>query len=159
MLQNLRDQSGNWVFKLLLITIAASFFIFGIGDMVRGIFSHRPVAVVGSKDIAMEELDAEMRHDFRRIQAQRQGNTSLQELVGAGFIDTVLKRIINRNILTQEMDRLQLTASENVIRNNIQTMEPFMENGRFDHTKFQSILKNAGLNQKNLVPQLQVYLL
>ncbi len=155
MLQNLRDQSGNWIFKLLLITIAASFFIFGIGDMIRGIFSHRPVAVVGNKDVTMEELDAEMRHDFRRIQVQRQGNITLQELVSVGFIDKILERIINRNILTQEMDRLQLTVSENVIRNNIQSMEPFMENGRFDHTKFQSILKNAGLSQKNLVSDMR----
>jgi len=154
-LQNLRDQSGNWIFKLLLITIAASFFIFGIGDMIRGIFSHRPVAVVGNKDVTMEELDAEMRHDFRRIQVQRQGNITLQELVSVGFIDKILERIINRNILTQEMDRLQLTVSENVIRNNIQSMEPFMENGRFDHTKFQSILKNAGLSQKNLVSDMR----
>jgi len=103
----------------------------------------------------MEELDAEMRHDFRRIQVQRQGNITLQELVSVGFIDKILERIINRNILTQEMDRLQLTVSENVIRNNIQSMEPFMENGRFDHTKFQSILKNAGLSQKNLVSDMR----
>ena len=154
-LQNLRDKSGNWVFKLLLLTIASSFFIFGIGDMIRGIFSHRPVAIVGTKDIAMEELDAELRHDFRRIQAQRQDNITLQELVGAGFIDKILERIINRNILAQEMERLQLTASENVIRDNIQNMEPFMENGRFNHTKFQSILKNVGLNQKNLVSDMR----
>lgn len=123
--------------------------------MVRGIFSHRPVAVVGNKDIAMEELDAEMRQDFRRIQAQRQSSFTLQDLIGAGFIDKILERIVNRNILTQEMDRLQLTASENAIRNQIQSMEPFTENGRFDHTKFESIMKNVGLNQKNLVSDMR----
>ena len=151
MLQNLRDQSGNWFFKLILITIAASFFIFGIGDMIRGIFSHQAVAVVGNKDISMAELDAEVRHEFRRLQAERQGSITLQELIGIGFVDKILERIINRSVLSQEMDRLQLTASENVIRNNIKSMDPFMENGRFDHEKFQSILKHAGLNQKNLV--------
>ena len=151
MLQNLRDQSGNWVFKFILITIAASFFIFGIGDMIRGIFSHQSVAVVGNKDISMAELDAESRHEFRRIQAERQNNITLQDLIGIGFVDQILERIINRNVLTQEMDRLQLTASENTIRHNILSMEPFMENGRFDHEKFQSTLKNAGLNQKSLV--------
>jgi peptidyl-prolyl cis-trans isomerase D len=150
-LQNLRDQSGNWFFKFILITIAASFFIFGIGDMIRGIFSHQSVAVVGNKDISMAELDAEVRHEFRRIQVERQGSITLEELIKIGFVDKILERIINRTVLTQEMERLQLTASENVIRNNIQSMEPFMENGRFDHEKFQSILKNAGLNQKGLV--------
>lgn len=151
MLQNLRDQSGNWFFKLILLTIAASFFIFGIGDMIRGIFSHQAVAVVGNKEVSMAELDAELHHEFRRIQAERQGNITLQELIKVGFVNKVLERIINRSVLTQEMDRLQLTTSENVIRQNIQSMEPFMENGRFDHEKFQSTLKSAGLNQKNLV--------
>ncbi|MDP2193769.1 MAG: SurA N-terminal domain-containing protein, partial [Alphaproteobacteria bacterium] len=155
MLEKLRNQSNSWLFKGLLIIIAASFFIFGIGDMIRGIVSHRPIATVGKGEISMQQLDANLRQQLKQIQAKTNQQISLNDLVKMGLVDKVLDNMVSRLVIEQEMDRLGLVVSENVIRDSIYAMEPFQRDGQFDSEKFNTLLKNAGVNQKVIVDDIR----
>ena len=155
MIQNLRYYSQSWFFKAFLAVIVFCFVFIGVGDLIRSFIYDRPIAVVGKHTISQEEFDRALRVELRRIQMATKSQISLQDLNQFGFVEKVLDRLIAQHLLDQEMDRMGITASENIIRNNARSMEPFLRDGQFDPSQFKSVLRNAGITEQAFVQDIK----
>lgn len=155
MIQSLRYYSESWFFKAFLTLIVFCFVFIGAGDVIRSIMFDRPIATVGKHSISQEEFDRTLRNDIARIQEATKSQLTINDLNQFGFIEKVLERLIAQHLLQQEIERLGITISENTIRNNARTMEPFLQDGQFDPTQFKTVLKRVGLTEQALVQDIR----
>lgn len=151
MLQNIRDNSGKWFVKVIFGLIVASFLVFGIGDMIRGIIMYRPIVKIGSHTIATDEFSHRVSQEFSRIQSLTKGKFTPSQLKDMGVVDNFLEKMIEESLIDQEYERLGLVASNALIKNNVQRMEQFQTNGQFDHSRYENMLKEYGLSERMLV--------
>ncbi|CAO5683300.1 MAG: Peptidyl-prolyl cis-trans isomerase D [Holosporales bacterium] len=155
MIQNLRRYSDSWLFKGLLSVIVLCFVFFGVGDLIRNIIYDRPIAKVGSHSISMEELDRALKSEIQRLSAIRKSPVSIAELNQFGFVEKTLDRLVAQHLLEQEVSRLKIVASDNVIRQNIKSLQPFLKDGQFDSVQFKTILQNVGISEQMLVKDIR----
>lgn len=155
MIQSLRYYSESWLFRAFLAIIVFCFVFIGAGDLIQSFVYDRPIATVGKHTISQEEFDRTLRNDIARIQATTKSQVTIQDLNKFGFVEKVLERLIAQHLLQQEIQRLGITASQNTIRNNARTMDPFLQDGQFDPTQFKTVLKRAGLTEQVLVQDIR----
>lgn len=151
MIQNLRQYADNWYFKGFLGLVVFGFVFLGVGDLIRSLVYDRPIAVVGDSSISMEELDRTLRTELKRIQVTQKIQVNLSDLEQYGFIEKMLEKLIAQHVLTQELERLHVVASDTTIQNNVKNLQPFLKDGVFDPALFDTFLKNTGLTEQGLV--------
>lgn len=151
MLQTLRDNTGKWFIKILLGAIIASFALWGISDVVRNYFIDHNVAKVGSRSISYEEFTKVMRQEEVRIHSITKGKISSEQLRSEGLHNMVLTKLINQISLEQEVVRLGLAASDNLLRDQIHSMPIFHNNGTFDRERFSNILQSSNINEGEFI--------
>jgi peptidyl-prolyl cis-trans isomerase D len=155
MLQQIRDHSGKWFVKIIFGLIVASFMIFGIGDLVRGVINHKPVAKVGDQNIYMEQYAQEIQRETSRIQSMSKGKISSDQLKQMGFYTNLLDKMIERQAINLEFARLNLLVSNATIKNNVKSLKEFQNNGQFDYSKYEEMLKQAGISERMLVQDMR----
>ncbi|CAO4839886.1 MAG: Peptidyl-prolyl cis-trans isomerase D [Holosporales bacterium] len=151
MIQNLRQYADNWYFKGFLGLVVFGFVFLGVGDLIRSLVYDRPIAVVGDSSISMEELDRTLRTELKRIQVTQKVQVNLSDLEQYGFIEKMLEKLIAQHVLTQELERLHVVVSDTTIQNNVKSLQPFLKDGVFDPSLFDTFLKNTGLTEQGLV--------
>lgn len=162
MLQKLRDNSGNWLVKVLLVGVAVSMAAWGIGDVIRNYVYNKPVAKVGADSISREELFFELKKAISSIQARTKNKFSMDEIRKLGVEKQVLESIINRSAFRQEIKSLGLSISDNSLKNFIHGAPLFQdESGKFSRERFNEVLRksNLGLNEQGFLNYLKENLL
>ena len=90
-----------------------------------------------------------------RLRAQL-GTIDSAQLKQLGVIDTLLNQLIERLLLDQEVARLQLDVSDEVVRNAIYDNPAFRgPDGRFDRAQFNQMLMMNRLSEEQLVARLR----
>lgn len=148
MLQVFRDHAHKWFVKILLWLIVLSFGLWGIGDIIYKFFAHRPVVTVGKHDISREELSHHLQKESARINEMTKGQVTAQQLKEIGMHTSVINRLVSQLVLSDELDRMNLGASDELLKEQIQQMPAFQTDGRFDANKFLSVLQQQGMNER-----------
>ncbi len=156
MLQAIRSRAASVVVKALFVLLILSFGIWGIGDIFRNHSPETVVATVGDRDIRAEELQNALRPVMERLSARLGSPIDLQQAKKLGVIDEVLRSLIDGSLLDQEAARLELGASDDVIRNAI-TRNPNFKGagGTFDPAAFRALLAANGLSEDQYVARLR----
>ena len=148
MLQVFRDHAHKWFVKILLWLIVLSFGLWGIGDIIYKFFAHRPVVTVGKHDISREELSHHLQKESARINEMTKGQVTAQQLKEIGMHTSVINRLVSQLVLSDELDRMNLGDSDEILKEQIQKMPAFQTDGRFDANKFLSVLQQQGMNER-----------
>lgn len=144
MIQELREYSKTLFFKLLMGVIAITFVLsFGVG----GFFGDRKevVAKVNNNEILLKEY----REAYQiRLSALREqfGKNADQFAEKINLRQQVFNQLIDRYILLNNADDLNLVATDLEIQNYIKKQPYFQRNGRFDYNTYESVL-----NQNRIV--------
>src|SRR5690348_10357233 len=133
MLQAIRSKAGSFVVKALFALLILTFGVWGIGDIFRTRSADTVVASVGGHSISAEELQTAVRRALEQL-SMRFGNAiDLQQAKQLGLIDQTLTQLVDRSLIDQEVARLQLDTSDDLIRNAITGNPSFRgSDGRFD---------------------------
>lgn len=138
MLHLMRKHAGSWMIKVVLGVIVVVFVFWGVGSY-RSEKGNR-VAVVNGDVIALEEY----RSAYEQLleQYRRQFGDALDEklLKTLGLKRQTLEQLINRRLLFQEADRLNLQVTDKEVVETIQGMEAFRENDQFVPARYQRLL-------------------
>lgn len=153
MLQVFRDHAHKWFVKVLLWLIVLSFGIWGIGDIIYKFFTHRPVVKVGKHSISQEELSHHLRKENARIHEMTKGKATAQQIKALGVHVSVINRLVNQLVLGDELDRMNLGASDDLLKDQIHAMPVFQTDGRFDANKFLSVLQQQGMNERTFLKE------
>ncbi len=153
MLQVFRDHAHKWFIKVLLWLIVLSFGLWGIGDVVYKFFAHRPVVKVGKHDISQEELSHHLQKESARIHEMTKGKITPQQLRAIGMHTSVINRLVSQLVLNDELERMDLGASDDVLKDQIQHVPAFQTDGKFDPSKFLSVLHQQSMSERTFLKE------
>jgi peptidyl-prolyl cis-trans isomerase D len=156
MLQAIRSRAGSFVVKLLFALLILTFGIWGIGDIFRSRSSDTTVATVGDRSIRADELQTALRRALEQLSARFGSAIDLQQAKQFGLVDETLNQLIDRSLVDQEVARLQLDVSDDLIRNVITGNPSFKgSDGQFDRNTFNAILAANRLTEEQYVALLR----
>ena len=157
MLQAIRSRAGSFIIKLLFGLLILTFGIWGIGDIfrLRGT-NDTTVATVGRHSIGAEELQTALRRALEQLSARFGSAIDPQQAKQLGLVDKTLAQLIDRSLVDQEVARLQLDVSDNVLRNIITANPSFRgSDGRFDRALFNAVLAQNNLTEDQYIALLR----
>jgi peptidyl-prolyl cis-trans isomerase D len=145
MLQEMRKYAQSWVSSVFMGALALSFALWGIADIFRG-NADTTVYSVGSTQVGSDLFAREFHNVMRNA-----GTTLTPDqtkLAGQQILD----RMMTGTALDMIAAKLGLTATDDRVRAQIQSMQAFNGAlGTFDHATFVQVIGRAGYNEAEFV--------
>nr|WP_298651792.1 SurA N-terminal domain-containing protein [uncultured Tistrella sp.] len=144
MLNQFRTASRHWLFRVFLIALAASFAVWGIGDIFRGRNS-TVVAEVGGVEVTPQELDRIYQGEIQRAR-QIFGPTFDQNMARSmGLLERSVGMAVGDAMIRAETARLGLGVTDDMIARSITEAPAFRGmGGRFDRMVYEQVLARNG---------------
>ncbi len=150
MLQTLRKGAAGWVAKLFFAVLVLSFAVWGIADVFRFGGGGQNAAVVGGRNISLEEYRQAYNNEIRRISLQAKRVITPEQARMAGIGERVLGDLVNEAAIDQRVKALGLSLSDEEVARQVQADDMFKgQNGTFDPTVFRQILRQNNLTEKD----------
>src|SRR5262252_2514822 len=156
MLQAIRSKAGSFIVKLLFGLLILTFGIWGIGDIFRSRSSDTTVATAGSRPIQADELQTALRRALEQLSVRFGSSIDLEQAKRLGLVNETLDQLVDRSLLDQQVARLQLDVSDDLIRNVITGNPSFKgSDGKFDRGLFNALLAANHLTEDQYVALLR----
>ncbi|MGH8147306.1 MAG: SurA N-terminal domain-containing protein [Rhodanobacteraceae bacterium] len=144
MLQSIRNLFKNWiVIALFGILVVVAFLFFGI----EGYFSQSNatwVAKVDGHEVSQQDFTTAF-NNYRRSQMDQSGNTmDPTDFEKPEVKETVLKQLVNRQLLLNANDKLGVKVPNSAVRAQIAAIPAFQVNGKFDPQSYLAMLAQQG---------------
>jgi peptidyl-prolyl cis-trans isomerase D len=143
MLQKLRQSTKGTPAKIVVGLIVISFAFFGIQSILLD-GGGSEIAVVNGQDIYPQELEQAVVAQKRRLFAMMGENVDPAMLDDDRLRPRALEALINRNLLVQSAQVMELTVSEREIGAVVGSTEQFQVDGVFSPDKYKGVLSSAG---------------
>ncbi|MEE4278545.1 MAG: SurA N-terminal domain-containing protein [Halieaceae bacterium] len=143
MLQDIRANSQGTIAKIIIGLIVISFSIFGIESLLFSGGSNA-VAEVNGEEISPFDLQQELSVQQRQLLSILGDDADPSLLDEAVLSQQALETLVQREILRQAAEDMDLRTSDAVLGEMITSMEQFQLDGRFSRDLFQSSLAAAG---------------
>ncbi len=157
MIQAFQKFSQSRGAKIFLAIVALSFMaFFGGGNWFRPHDPNAVVAVIGDLSIGRYELAEKVQEQVQRLMAQSGESMTREEILKAGLPQMILNQLIQETLFNLESEHLGLTASDDTVRRQIQSMKAFQDTkGVFDRTLFSQILHSNGLSEDTFIAEVR----
>lgn len=157
MLNSFRAFSNNFITRILLVLLIASFALWGIGDMLGRPSSNHTLAKIGSQSISAEDYRRELAIEGERIRRQLGANYSEELLRRLNVPQFVLRRMVQESLLQQEALRMGFIPDDTTVALEIRKNPAFLDHSSmFDKARFESALRNQGVSEKTYVERLRM---
>lgn len=144
---------GKWIMAGVMGLIAASFAVWGIGDVFRG-FGLSTVAKVGKSEIGVEQFRQAYSERVQQL-SRRIGRAITPDQARALGLDRqMLGQMLAEAALDQNASALGLGLSDAEIAKRVMTDANFRgATGQFDRTRFEQVIRQAGYNEPRYVAE------
>ncbi|MBF0453928.1 MAG: SurA N-terminal domain-containing protein [Magnetococcales bacterium] len=158
MLNVMRRGANSWVIKILLVFIALSFVVWGVGDDL-GRTTQTPLVEAKNWTITPREYSLAYDTEFQRMR-QRFGGTLDKKMAEVlGLKQQTLNALINQHLIQEAGQQLRLTISPETLRKAIAENPAFQSGGTFDKGRYDLLLRNNRLTPAEYESQLTTELL
>ncbi|MDX5361942.1 MAG: SurA N-terminal domain-containing protein [Alphaproteobacteria bacterium] len=148
MLDQMRKFAGGWVAGIFIVLLAASFAVWGVGDMLRG-STPTTVATVGETPIEAADFLRELDRERQQLSQQLGRNILPGEAVREGLDGQVLERMIDRTVLDVMARQMGLDTPDSAVATYIRTLPAFQGlDGTFNRTAFETVLRRTGMSEQ-----------
>ncbi len=148
MLQVIRSKANNIVVKALFGLLAATFALWGIGDIFRNWGTDTAIARVGSKEVSSDQLNLEIRNQLNQLRSVLGQSIDMDQAKQFGLVNSSLQRIVGGYLIDLETDRLGLVVGDEAVRQAIISNPNFAgPSGAFDRTRYTQLLAANQLNE------------
>ncbi len=154
MLNFLRTSAQGVVIKVLMIILALTFVLWGVGDVLR----HRNKVVaftVGDTEYTDIDWERAYRKQLAVIEEQLGKKFSEDDQAALGIRRAILNQLISRALLLQEAKNLGILISDDMVKFEISAMPGFVKDGKFDKEVFERVLRSTGLSESQFVAMLK----
>ncbi|MBF0310105.1 MAG: SurA N-terminal domain-containing protein [Magnetococcales bacterium] len=141
MLNVLRRGAKTWLIKLLLLFLALTFAVWGVGNYLER-KETLPVAKVGKWEITPEEFNTAYQQQFSRLQQMAGGQIDRQMAEQLGLKFQTLQALISQYLIFNTIQELRLTTSPETLREEIANLEGFQTDKKFDLVRYNTFLKS-----------------
>ncbi len=154
-LKKMHGQSQRWFVKIFLGILGSSFALWGIGDIVRNWTTHRPIATIDKANVSYEELAHMINQESNRIIQLSKGKLDPAALRQMGLHEQVLQRLINEKALIMFFKKMNMTASDALIRETIRTNPAFQRDGIYMGEMLRERLKENGISEAKFFAEIK----
>ena len=152
MLNLMRRSANTWVIKILLVLIALSFMVWGVGDYVNR-SNQLPVAEGGNWSIGMREFSLAYENEYNNLRSRFGGKMDKEMAEMFGLKQRTLTTLINRHLILAAGQDLHLAISPDMLRANIAENDAFQVGGTFDQERYRLLLRNNRLTPREFEDQ------
>ena len=155
MLGSFRRFADTIVAKIFFAILVAAFGFWGIGDWVRNSGNDQAIAIVGSKDIAPDQVEELYRRQLQQT-LRMSGSTESTPTMRRAVAGQALDRLIVTTALLNKASGLGLVVPDEAVRNTVFQIAAFKgSNGAFDRNNFLQLLRNNNLTEKRFLDDLR----
>lgn len=150
-MDKLRDFLKSWPGRIILILVLSPMALLGIESYLHGSVDPNEVVRVGDKSITSSELQAMMTQQRQAILDSGVDASLIHEDV---LQEQVLKGLVDRTMLEQQVNRLGLGVSDATITRLLQQNPNFLDaDGKFSNQLFENFLRSQHMNKNQLFAQ------
>ena len=159
MFDNIRNKTKSITTKIFLLLIAASFALWGVGD----IFSNKsdPIIVyVGEEQISSREFIKNYQRVLSDLRQNTNGQITDEIALSLNIHNQTLNQMINEKIIDLEAKNMNISIPKETLKKSI-IRSPFFQDqlGQFNQEQFQYTLRQLGMDEKEYLEQLSKALL
>ncbi|MEJ0063635.1 MAG: peptidyl-prolyl cis-trans isomerase [Alphaproteobacteria bacterium] len=166
----MRGAAQTWVIKLLLLFLALSFSIWGVGDMFRGNPAQRIVACIGGiyipfnfffgssaalctgEKITVQMLNMEFQRKFEMAQQKAGPDFTLEIARQLGFMDKALQDMIFFRLFGRVAAEFGLQFdAPTIIKQLADQPELRTADGKFDHDRLRKAIAQLHMNEAEFI--------
>ena len=144
MLQQIRDRAQGWFAYAIVILISIPFALWGIQEYVGG-GSDPVVAKVGEVEITQRSMESSL-NNYRNNLRQQFGGKIPEFFNDDMLRQQVLNEMIQDALLSQQVNNLNIRAGDEMVRQQIRSMEVFQRDGVFDKNEYERVMRASGRN-------------
>lgn len=144
MLDQIRTVAQGWVGKALLALITIPFALFGIDSYLSSAGNNAAVAKVGGNSISIQEYDNALKNMRNRLQSE--GKFDQAELDGPEVKSLVLNQLINKQLLSDEIQHAKYAISDTQLATYVTGMPEFQKDGKFSQELYDQTLAQNQLS-------------
>jgi peptidyl-prolyl cis-trans isomerase D len=153
MLNLMRRSANTWIIKALLVLIALSFIVWGVGDEVNR-ESQVPVAEGGNWAVHPREFSLAYDNEYNQLKQRFGGTLDKKTAEILGLKQRTLNMLINRRLIESAGRDLHLAVSPEMLRKSVAGNAAFLSGGRFDPERYRQLLRNNHLTPREFESQL-----
>jgi len=145
MLSVMRKNAKSWIIKILFGIIVIVFvFFYGFSDVRQG-SKNKIVASVGDRKITVGEYMTAYKNMIEFYRAVYKNQFTEEMMQKMGLRQKVLEDLIDREVLLQEAEKLNIQATPEEIRAAIIKTQAFQQNGVFNQRLYERVLSAYGM--------------
>ena len=138
MLQILRKKAQSTFIQIIVVIIALVFIFWGVGAKLKG--DREAALVVNGESITFQQFQQAYDRAYQRLSDQFGGNVPKGLAETFGIKQQVINQLVQTELLRQGAKRMGLSVSGQEIRQIIEKMVQFQENGTFDIDRYKAVL-------------------
>ncbi|MCP4340625.1 MAG: hypothetical protein GY799_17490 [Desulfobulbaceae bacterium] len=138
MLQILRQKAQSTFIQIIVVVIALVFIFWGVGANLNG--DRQAALVVNGEEISFQEFQQSYDRAYQRLSDQFGGNVPKGLAETFGVKQQVINQLIQTALLRQGAQEMGLQVSGQEIRQIIEEMVQFQENGVFNIERYKAVL-------------------
>ena len=138
MLQILRKKAQSTFIQIIVVIIALVFIFWGVGTNLNN--SRQAALTVNGEEITFQQFQQAYDQAYQRLGEQFGGNVPKGLAESLGIKQQVINQLIQGALLRQGAAEMGIVVSNQEIRDTIQKMVQFQENGGFSMDRYKSIL-------------------
>ena len=155
MLDAMRRGTKSWIAKTFLVLLAASFGVWGIGDIVRGP-QDPAVAEAGSVPIRLSVVQNEYRRSLEGLRRMTGGQFNEEQARALGLLDQTIDTLVVRALMAQESGAIGIGVSDAAVLQAITANDNFRDQaGVFNRFIYESALRELGFDEASYVARLR----
>lgn len=138
MLQILRKKAQSTFIQIIVVIIALVFIFWGVGANLGG--DRQAALVVNGEQITFQQYQQTYDRAFQRLSDQFGGNVPKGLAETFGIKQQVIRQLVQTELLRQGAEKMGLQVSAEEIRQIIEEMVQFQEDGVFDIERYKTVL-------------------
>jgi len=138
MLGILRKSAQSTVIQIMVLAIIVVFAFWGVGTNLMN--KRNSIAVVNGEEVTMQNFQKSYDRAVEHYRQQLGGSIPRGFLKGLGLKRRVLAQLIQGMLLRQGGKEMGLSVSKLAIRENVEGIDAFQQNGHFDMNRYRDIL-------------------
>ncbi|MCE2992654.1 MAG: SurA N-terminal domain-containing protein [Alphaproteobacteria bacterium] len=150
----MRKHSKGFFTKLLMILLALTFVLWGVGDIIRG-SNNTNVLEVGDQKFSANEIVPIFRNQIAMMEARLQYKFKPEELKDPQLISIITNQIVNKILLEKAARDMKLFISDEMVKYEIAATPLFMSNGKFNKDLFDRFLRENNKTEASLIQSLK----
>ena len=138
MLQILRKKAQSTFIQIIVVVIALVFIFWGVGANLKG--DRQAALVVNGDQITFQQYQQAYDRAYQRLSDQFGGNVPKGLAETFGVKQQVINQLIQTSLLRQGAEEMGIQVSAQEIRQIIEEMVQFQENGAFSIERYKAVL-------------------